>query len=199
MKSTLWTCSACRYPSLNDQGVGLVSAAAFVPAQELPAGTTRVMPFELEVHVPSGPDGVAIELAFRDGLAGGGAPVRNGITYDRTTLVPELGDFVFQVRARGTDEPASFLRGDCNGDGGVDISDASFMLNWLFLGGATPNCVAIANTNGDHAADISDASYLLNFLFLGGPPPAPPYPDCGTSELGADAALGCVETSEHCP
>ena len=90
-----------------------------------------------------------------------------------------------------------FLRGDCNDDGGVDISDAVCTLEWLFLGRAEPGCVAATNTNGDDAVDISDPVSLLGFLFLGGPPPVEPSPDCGTSDLEADAELGCVETA--CP
>lgn len=92
-----------------------------------------------------------------------------------------------------------FLRGDCDDDGAVDISDASCVLNWLFLGASAPRCVATTNTNGDADVDISDATYLLNHLFLGGPPLAPPFPVCGTSALEADEALGCDETPAHCP
>ena len=53
--------------------------------------------------------------------------------------------------------------------------------------------------NADSTLDISDAVFALNHLFLGGPPPAAPYPECGTSDLEADEALGCEESLEHCP
>lgn len=36
--------------------------------------------------------------------------------------------------------PAAFLRGDANASGKVDLSDAVFTLNWLFLGGLAPSC-----------------------------------------------------------
>ena len=86
----------------------------------------------------------------------------------------------------------AFLRGDCNDDGAVNISDATCVLNWLFAGGETPRCVAATNTNGDDAANISDATYLLNFLFGGGDGLAAPFPDCGPGMLPADAELGCA-------
>src|SRR6185295_13987456 len=35
-----------------------------------------------------------------------------------------------------------YRRSDSNGDGAVDISDASHLLGWLFLGNDTPPCVA---------------------------------------------------------
>ncbi len=98
----------------------------------------------------------------------------------------DIGGSPIVVRAGGT-----FTRGDTNGDGGTDISDASFLLNWLFLGGGEPSCKAAANPNGDGAVDVSDASYLLNFLFLGGPQPVAPYPGCSAGTLESDSTIGC--------
>ena len=87
-------------------------------------------------------------------------------------------------------EPLPFLRGDCNADGGVDLSDASCILNWQFSGAPPPGCLAATNTNGDRATDIANAIYLLNSLFLGGPPPVAPFPACGPG-TDTDMTLGC--------
>lgn len=110
---------------------------------------------------------------------------------DRPTsdsLVPSLATLCNVVFDRG-----GFLRGDCNGDGAANISDASCVLNWLFSDvAAGPGCVAATNVNGDTSADITDAVYLLNHLFAGGPAPVAPFPDCGPGELPADEALGCA-------
>jgi hypothetical protein len=94
--------------------------------------------------------------------------------------------------------PARFLRAESNGDGKVDLSDAVYILSWLFLGRPAPGCLAAANINGDAAVDISDPVSLLNSLFSGGPPPAQPFPDCGVSGLVVDSELGC-ETPPSCP
>ena len=91
-----------------------------------------------------------------------------------------------------------FQRGDCNDDGNVDISDAVCILNWLFLGGATPGCIAVTNTNGDAGADLSDAVYLLGHLFLGGLAPVPPYPACGSGRLPTDTTT-CETRPNNCP
>ncbi|MCU0728265.1 MAG: hypothetical protein MUE73_21170 [Planctomycetes bacterium] len=65
-----------------------------------------------------------------------------------------------------------FVRGDCGGQGqGVDISSAVVGLNYLFLGGPAPPCLAACDSNDDAAVDISDSVYLLDYLFLGGPAP----------------------------
>ncbi len=85
-----------------------------------------------------------------------------------------------------------FLRGDCNDDGSVNISDATCILNWLFAGEATPDCIAAINTNGGENTNITDATYLLNHLFAGGPAPVAPFPDCGPGTLPTDAELGCA-------
>ncbi len=79
----------------------------------------------------------------------------------------------------------------------VDISDPVCTLEWLFLGSEAPGCIAVTNVDGIGQVNITDPIYLLTHLFLGGPPPADPFPACGTSDLKADAALGCVETA--CP
>jgi hypothetical protein len=71
------------------------------------------------------------------------------------------------------------LRGDANLDGSQDITDAIFILNFLFQGGEAPSCPDLADVNNDGAAqgidsvDISDAVFLLGFLFLGGQMPDP--------------------------
>jgi hypothetical protein len=77
-------------------------------------------------------------------------------------------------------EGVSFARADSNGDGKFDLSDATFALNFLFLGGAPPRpCNDAADSNDDGILDVSDAVYLLNFLFTGGEPPPAPFPAPG--------------------
>jgi hypothetical protein len=79
--------------------------------------------------------------------------------------------------------PPGFRRGDCDTSGDGEITDAIFLLNFLFLGGNAPGCADACDANDDGELNITDASFLLNFLFLGGPPPPPP----GAGECGPDA------------
>jgi len=64
--------------------------------------------------------------------------------------------------------------GNINGDPGdkVDISDLTYLVNYLFKGGPTPICLAEVNTNGDplNDIDVSDLTYFVNFLFKSRPP-----------------------------
>jgi hypothetical protein len=72
-----------------------------------------------------------------------------------------------------------FVRGRINGDEKVDVSDAVYLLVFLFLGGGAPEVPQAADVNADSGVDIADAVYLLSFLFRGGPSIPAPFPDPG--------------------
>jgi len=78
---------------------------------------------------------------------------------------------------RPGDEVIRFTRGNCNGDGRIDISDAVALLRYLFAGAAEPPCLDGCDVNGDQSVQIADAIALLQYLFLPQgfsiPPPAP--------------------------
>jgi hypothetical protein len=62
--------------------------------------------------------------------------------------------------------------GDCNFDGYVNISDAVFLINYVFMGGPPPQpLLACGDANEDGAAALSDAIYIINYVFVGGNPP----------------------------
>ena len=78
------------------------------------------------------------------------------------------------------DDGGGFRRGEVNLQGAIDLADAVYILNWLFLGGPSPDCVKSADVNDSGTTpDLGDSVYLLGFLFLGGPPPPAPFGDCG--------------------
>ena len=76
-----------------------------------------------------------------------------------------------------------FLRGDCDGDSEVtgSVTDAVFLLNYNFAGGAEPLCLAACDADGDGRVrgQVTDTVYLLNFNFLAGPPPPSPFRSAG--------------------
>ena len=68
-------------------------------------------------------------------------------------------------------------RGDNNFSGGVDISDLTYMVDYLFVGGGAPLPIAEAG-DLDCSLDvkISDLTSFVEYLFNGGPyPPCNPY------------------------
>ncbi len=101
-----------------------------------------------------------------------------------TPGAPNLGDC--------PDTEPRFVRGDSNSDCSVDITDAVFILNYLFLGGSQPDCEDAADTNDTGTIDISDGIYLLTYLFLGGEPPPYPGPSVPGPDLTLDSLAKCV-------
>lgn len=95
------------------------------------------------------------------------ASQRCGIVRSLLALIL-VGSFLTSVAAI----PPFPLRGDTNTSGTRDLSDAIYLLNYLFSGGPAPECGPAANINGQGAKpDLSDAIFLLNYLFSGGTPP----------------------------
>jgi hypothetical protein len=63
------------------------------------------------------------------------------------------------------------LCGDCDGDGMANISDAVFVIAYIFMGGPAPVVYSAADVNCDGTVNISDVVYLLDWIFRGGPEP----------------------------
>jgi len=155
--------------------------------------------YDTKISVFSGDCGALSCVASNDDSCGlqsvAGWDSEDGVTYSILVhgFSSSSGNFILTVDQSAPPAPGigPFIRGDANGDSTVDISDATNMLNWLFLGAAAPGCVASNDSNGDGVINISDPTHLLNFLFLGGS--APPAPsECGNSETAGDEALGCA-------
>jgi hypothetical protein len=114
-------------------------------------------------------------------------PLGHYLLFAMVDDIPSIAKIV-KVVASST----SLRRGDSNGDGSVNVSDAVFGLNYLFTGGIEPGCQDAADSNDDGTLDVSDPVHLLLALF-GGFDPLPP--GCG-NDLTADP-LGCA--SSDCP
>ena len=55
-------------------------------------------------------------------------------------------------------------RGDVNGDGSVNISDVTALINYLLSHNATGLNLQNANCNQDSTINISDVTALINYL-----------------------------------
>lgn len=54
-----------------------------------------------------------------------------------------------------------FRRGDANTDSNSDLSDAVFVLSYLFIGGTAPACEDASDADVNESLEITDAVYLL--------------------------------------
>jgi hypothetical protein len=103
---------------------------------------------------------------------------------------------------------ATFVRGDADASGAVNITDAIFLLGYLFQGTEAPPCMDAADVDGlgDNAPNITDAIFLLGWLFQGSAFPPSPTPlqggatsasyegaeSCGADPEGEADGMGCV-------
>ena len=96
----------------------------------------------------------------------------------------------------------NFARGDCNNDGGFDISDPVLALSILFVPG-TPAaaCEDACDANDDGGFDISDPVYKLSALFvpLSPLPATPTHPDCGVDPTDDDPLDCATQPVMACP
>jgi len=68
----------------------------------------------------------------------------------------------------------TFVCGDANGDGPINVADAVYIINYVFKGGPAPDPLEAGDANCDDAVNLADAVYLINYVFKGGPEPCCP-------------------------
>jgi len=123
---------------------------------------------------------------------------------------PPLGEHVYtlEVRTAAVACPGAqcvvvvvsaprFRRSDANGDGDINLTDAVFLLGYLFLGSTPPPCLDAADTDDSGNLGITDAIGSLNYLFLGSAAPPAPFPDCGPDPT-SDELSDCAYPAQSC-
>jgi hypothetical protein len=80
------------------------------------------------------------------------------------------------------EEVPTYAAGDADGNGIINISDAVYLITYIFGGGPPPDPLLAGDCDCNEIVNISDAVYLISFIFGGGPPPGDPddngVPDC---------------------
>lgn len=119
---------------------------------------------------------------------------------------PETVEVAFKNEDRYFSEPQvvdcllltpTFLRGDCDGNGEINITDPIFLLNHLFLAGPRWYCDDACDANDNGRVDQADSLMVLQYLFRGeGPTPAPGPLSCGVDPsedfLGGLCENACI-------
>jgi hypothetical protein len=149
-----------------------------------PSGTDVPLGSILADVRASAPQGARIALDLRDEV--GSPPIQLIFTEAGETEPIRPLALDGEVLVSGD---VTFVRGDANGDGAVNISDPIFHLNSLFVGGEAVPCPDAADGNDDGFLNISDAIAVLAFLFQGTTPLQPPHPEAGVDPTPDD--LGC--------
>jgi hypothetical protein len=103
---------------------------------------------------------------------------------------------VFTPVAKSCGGPTTgFRRGDADGNGKLDLTDAISTLQFLYMGYTAPTCMDAADTDDSGKLDLTDAISSLQFQFMGGDPPAPPgSTTCGQDPTPGDPYTECTYT-----
>ncbi|MFA6042467.1 MAG: Ig-like domain-containing protein [Patescibacteria group bacterium] len=91
-----------------------------------------------------------------------------------TTLRAKIYDFSGNTRDVETTFRVMYNRpcGDVDASGVTDITDAVFLINYLFGGSSqNPSPYRFGDPDGSGFISVSDAVYLINYIFGGGPAP----------------------------
>jgi hypothetical protein len=111
-----------------------------------------------------------------------------GTSLDVVDPVPTSGTYYWRVNhydlaglesgftAAANFDYLEYLCGDADGDLAINISDAVYLINYIFNGGPAPVPLAAGDPNLDGAVNIADAVYLINYIFKGGPAPCETTP-----------------------
>jgi hypothetical protein len=105
----------------------------------------------------------------------------------------EIGEYNVRAKARDADEAESawsdvltvditFVCGDTDASGDVDIDDVVYIIAFIFTGGPEPNPYLSGDADCSGLVDIDDAVFLIAYIFSGGYDPCDTdgdfVPDC---------------------
>ncbi len=65
------------------------------------------------------------------------------------------------------------VRGNADGQGGINVADLAYLVSYLFDGGLAPPCYEEGNADGEGGINVADLTYLVDYLFFNGPAPPP--------------------------
>jgi hypothetical protein len=147
---------------------------ASYPAVSYDAGSEIAIAYDLSLFVPVTRDQLDPgTLAIYRWDESGEEWARLGGRIDTTQSVIAVGIdspgtyAVFAMAAIGGSPPC----GDADGSGQIDVTDAVYLINYIFGGGAAPMDVAGGDFDCSGQTDITDAVYMITYIFGGGPPP----------------------------
>jgi hypothetical protein len=79
---------------------------------------------------------------------------------------------VLRSAQSGLFQTLNWVSGDANGDGAVDVTDITYLREYLFVHGLPPDPLPSGDPNSDCIINVADIVYLINYVFIGGPEPS---------------------------
>jgi hypothetical protein len=148
------------------------------PIVTIPAGFQQEITVVTFDCLPTATPGAEIAVDFSDQLGDPQILLVASVIGQDQFLVPFSG--LITVFEEPPPPPGpSFVRGDANGDGTLDISDPVRIGVYVARGVNQLACLAAGDIDDDGLIQLSDVVSLLSYLFSEGAAPAAPFPDCG--------------------
>jgi hypothetical protein len=153
--------------------IHVILGGAIDPTQVDPATVTlNGLAANTSVILPEWPDfdGQVIKLGFpMDDFVLG-----YGLLWDQHVMTYTVSGQYFDTTPFSQDGDVLYYGhsvGDLNVDGQINITDLTFMVGYLFNGGAAPRVVATADVNASGNVNVADVTYFAAYLFSGGEAP----------------------------
>ena len=131
----------------------------------LPDGGIRLLSYSLKLKPYSGNSGalVTFDITVSEDIEG---PVV--ISLQNSLFTTEAGiEVPFDNEECTVSLSEIGVRGDVNGDGGVNISDVTALIDYLLSGNANGVNLSAADGNQDNSVNISDVTALIDYLLSG--------------------------------
>jgi Dockerin type I domain len=157
----LWTASGMQSDIL------LIGSVGYILNQAIPSGDMETL-FFVPIEISGGEGEICIDSCFVPPAGSwywdAGAPIGNLNPTFNDGNGPHCMPYI-----------TTYICGDANHDGLVNISDAVWILSYIFRGGESPRPLEAGDANADGVVNVSDAVWIQNYIFKGGNAPCDPY------------------------
>ncbi len=173
-------------PAFQGWAACVIKATDFPAVPEMPSGPTVGETgvdygFSTSTTDPE-EDSIFYWFDWGDGTSSGWlGPYGSGDTCTASNSWSDPEAYDVKVKAKDTYDHESdwsealvitvYARGDCNGDGIINVGDVLYLINYLYKDGSTPLPFWTGDVNCDREINLADVVYLINYLFRQGPPP----------------------------
>lgn len=134
----------------------LLFAAAVVTMLSMSADTYNYLNFVNSSNQITQFSTTGLRMTFNGGKA--------TVTADGQTQTINLSTMAYMEFSNTQAGGTTYLLGDINGDGNVDVSDINAIINIMLGKAQASDFVGIADVTGDNSIDVSDVNAVINIM-----------------------------------